>query len=204
LNSGNRRFDLPGAVSVTGGLALLVYAISKALSVGWETGRTIGLLAGSAAILAFFVAWELRRPTPLMPFSVFRNRSLSAANAVRFLLGGVTYATFFILTLYVQGDCGLVRIADGIDLPCCRRSDGDLGRDRAGIGDEGWPAVGDDARVLGPHRERARLYAPTGAWPLLARPAPGDTLELDDLPWRRATPSSVWLGSNLAHSADKR
>src|SRR2546428_518364 len=55
---GHRRFDVGGAVSVTGGLALLVYAISKAPDIGWATGRTIGLLIASVAILAAFVAWE--------------------------------------------------------------------------------------------------------------------------------------------------
>jgi len=114
VDLGHRRFDLPGAVSVTGGLALLVYAISKAPVVGWGAGRTIGLLVGSAVILAFFVAWELRQSAPLMPFSVFRNRSLSAANVVGFLLGAVIYANFFILTLYVQQILGWSALRTGL------------------------------------------------------------------------------------------
>src|ERR671927_415967 len=57
---GHRRFDAAGAVTVTGGLALLVYAISKAPDVGWGTARTILLLVGAAAALATFVAIELR------------------------------------------------------------------------------------------------------------------------------------------------
>src|ERR1043166_8516259 len=57
---GHRRFDAAGAVAVTGGLALFVYAISKAPDVGWGTGRTIGLIIASLPILAFFVIWELR------------------------------------------------------------------------------------------------------------------------------------------------
>src|SRR5436309_7165736 len=63
---GHRRFDAAGAVSVTGGLALLVYAISKAPDVGWATGRTIGLLIAAVAILAVFVGWELRTTAPLV------------------------------------------------------------------------------------------------------------------------------------------
>src|SRR6266536_2218742 len=99
---GHRRFDVPGAISVTAGLALLVYAISKAPDVGWGSGRTIGLLVLSAAILAAFVVWELRVTAPLTPFSVFRIRSLTAANVVGLMLGAVIYANFFLLTLYVQ------------------------------------------------------------------------------------------------------
>jgi EmrB/QacA subfamily drug resistance transporter len=111
---GHRRLDLPGAVSVTGGLALLVYAISKAPDVGWQTGRTIGLLVASAAILAAFVGWELRSRAPLVPFSVFRIRSLTAANVVGLMLGAVIYADFFILTLYVQQILGWSALKTGL------------------------------------------------------------------------------------------
>jgi EmrB/QacA subfamily drug resistance transporter len=100
---GHRRFDATGAVSVTGGLALFVYAISKAPDVGWATGRTIGLIIASGVILAAFVLWELRATAPLVPFTIFRIRTLTGANAVGLLLGATIYANFFILTLYVQG-----------------------------------------------------------------------------------------------------
>src|SRR5947209_5253526 len=62
---GHRRFDATGAVTVTGGLALFVYAISKAPDDGWATGNTIGRLAASIVILAAFVVWELRTTAPL-------------------------------------------------------------------------------------------------------------------------------------------
>ena len=99
---GHRSFDVGGALSVTGGLALLVYAISKAPDVGWATGRTIGLLVLSLVILAGFVVWELRTPNPLVPFEIFRIRTLTGANVAGLLLGATIYANFFILTLYVQ------------------------------------------------------------------------------------------------------
>ncbi len=98
----DRRFDAAGAVTVTGGLALLVYAISKAPDVGWGSARTILLLIASAVILAAFVLIELRGRAPLMPFSIFRIRSLLGANVVGFLLGAVIFADFFVLTFYVQ------------------------------------------------------------------------------------------------------
>jgi EmrB/QacA subfamily drug resistance transporter len=97
-----RRFDVAGAVTVTSGLALLVYAISKAPNVGWGSARTILLLIASAAILGLFILIELRGKAPLMPLGIFRNRSLSGANVVGFVLGMVIFANFFLLTLYVQ------------------------------------------------------------------------------------------------------
>ncbi|MFL5920176.1 MAG: MFS transporter, partial [Gaiellaceae bacterium] len=99
---GHRRFDAAGAITVTGGLALLVYAISKAPDVGWASARTILLLIASVAILGLFVLIELRSRSPLMPFRIFRIRSLLAANVVGFLLGAVIFANFLVLTLYVQ------------------------------------------------------------------------------------------------------
>jgi EmrB/QacA subfamily drug resistance transporter len=111
---GHRRFDAAGAVTVTGGLALLVYAISKAPDVGWATGRTIGLLIASVAILAVFVVIELRSRAPLVPFGVFRIRTLTGANIVGFLMGAALYANFFVLTLYVQQILGWSALKTGL------------------------------------------------------------------------------------------
>jgi EmrB/QacA subfamily drug resistance transporter len=111
---GHRRFDAAGAVSVTGGLALFVYAISKAPDVGWATGRTIGLLIASIVILAAFVGWEMRTTAPLVPFGIFRIRTLTGANVVGFLLGVTIYANFFILTLYVQQVLGWSALKTGL------------------------------------------------------------------------------------------
>ena len=109
-----RRFDVPGALTVTGGLALLVYAISKAPDVGWGSARTIVLLIGSVIVLAAFVVIELRESAPLMPFSIFRNRSLTAANVVALLMGMVIFANFFVLTLYVQQVLGWSPLRTGV------------------------------------------------------------------------------------------
>src|ERR671927_778152 len=111
---GHRRFDAAGAVTVTGGLALLVYAISKAPVVGWGSARTILLLLASVALLAAFTVWELRTSAPIMPFRIFRIRSLAAANVVGFLLGAVIFANFFVLTLYVQQVLGWSALKTGL------------------------------------------------------------------------------------------
>jgi EmrB/QacA subfamily drug resistance transporter len=97
-----RRYDAAGAVTVTSSLAILVYAISKAPDVGWGSTRTILLLIASAVLMAAFLAIEMRTRAPLMPSSIFRIRSVLAANIVGFLLGAVIFANFFVLTLYVQ------------------------------------------------------------------------------------------------------
>jgi EmrB/QacA subfamily drug resistance transporter len=95
-------FDVVGASTVTGGIALLVYAISKAPVDGWGSTETILLLIAAAVVLAFFLVWETRVPSPIMPLSIFRIRTLAGANIVGLLLGASIFADFFLLTLYVQ------------------------------------------------------------------------------------------------------
>jgi EmrB/QacA subfamily drug resistance transporter len=99
---GHRHFDLRGAVTVTGGLMLFVYALSRAPQSGWAATSTLVLLAASVAAIAGFVLIELRSPWPLLPMRMFRNRSLSTANAVIALIGAVMFSEFFVLTLYLQ------------------------------------------------------------------------------------------------------
>jgi EmrB/QacA subfamily drug resistance transporter len=111
---GHHRFDAWGAITVTSGLALLVYAISKAPDVGWGSARTILLLIASVAILAVFVAIEQRSRAPLVPFRIFRIRSVLGANVVGFLLGAVIFANFLVLTLYVQQVLGWSPLKTGI------------------------------------------------------------------------------------------
>jgi EmrB/QacA subfamily drug resistance transporter len=109
-----RSYDPLGALTVTGGLALMVYAISKAPDVGWATGRTIVLLAVAAALLAAFVVTEARVRAPLVPFRIFRLRTLTAANIVAVLLGAVIFSNFFLLTLYVQQVLGYSALKAGL------------------------------------------------------------------------------------------
>src|SRR5438874_2988521 len=111
---GVRRFDVAGAVTVTGGLALLVYAISKAPDYGWGSARTIGELIGSVALLVAFLVIEIRTPEPLMPLRIFRIRTLAGSNIVALLLGAVVFSNFFLLTLYVQQVLGYSALKTGI------------------------------------------------------------------------------------------
>jgi EmrB/QacA subfamily drug resistance transporter len=109
-----RRFDAAGAITVTAGLAVLVYAISKAPDDGWVATRTILLLIAAAILLTAFIVIEVRGRAPLMPFGIFRNRSLSGANVVGFLMGMVIFANFFVLTLYVQQVLGWSALKTGV------------------------------------------------------------------------------------------
>jgi EmrB/QacA subfamily drug resistance transporter len=98
----HRHFDFSGAVSVTGGLMLLVYAMTRAAEHGWGTVETIGLLGTSVAlVLAFFVI-ELRSKAPLLPLRIFRLRTLRGSNLVGLLVGAAIFSQFFLLTLYMQ------------------------------------------------------------------------------------------------------
>src|SRR5215470_10760103 len=83
----HRHFDIPGAASITGGLMLLVYAMTRAVQHGWGTSETIGLLALSAALIVAFVVIELRSTAPLLPMRMFRLRTLSGCNLAGLLLG---------------------------------------------------------------------------------------------------------------------
>jgi EmrB/QacA subfamily drug resistance transporter len=97
-----RRFDVLGAMAGTGGLVLLVDAISQAPQAGWGAARTIVLLAASAAVLITFVVIESRVNDPLLPLSIFRLRMLAGANVAGLLLGGSFFAFVFAGTLYMQ------------------------------------------------------------------------------------------------------
>ena len=95
-------FDVPGAALVTGGLVTLVYAITQANSYGWGSFATIGLFAGSLALLAAFVGWELRTAEPLMRFGILRLRTVSGANVAGLVMGTAMFGMFLMLTLYMQ------------------------------------------------------------------------------------------------------
>jgi EmrB/QacA subfamily drug resistance transporter len=108
-----RRYDPFGAVTVTGALVLIAYAIAQAPRVGWGAGRTIAELAGGAALLGAFLVIEQRGEAPLMPLQIFRLRTLAGANVVGFLLGASFYAFIFIGTLYMQQVLGYSALQGG-------------------------------------------------------------------------------------------
>jgi len=113
LDIEERRFDPFGAATGTGGLALLVYAISNAPQVGWSSTRTLSLLAATAALLIAFLVIETRAEAPLMPLRIFALRTLAGANAVSFLLGASFFGFIFVGTLYMQQVLGYSALQTG-------------------------------------------------------------------------------------------
>jgi EmrB/QacA subfamily drug resistance transporter len=107
-------FDLPGATLVTGGLVVLVYALTQAEQHGWGSAETIGLFAAAAAALGAFVAWEARTRDPLLPLSIFRLRTLVGANVANLLAGTVVFSMFLMLTLYMQRVLGYSPMRTGV------------------------------------------------------------------------------------------
>ena len=125
LIEGERRrrlvnFDAVGALLVTGGMLLLVYALVRAPIEGWGSARTVGELAGAGALLALFVFNELRQRAPLAPLSIFRINGLGFANVTQLVAFAGVLALFFFLTLYMQNVLGYSAIKTGLAyLPLC-------------------------------------------------------------------------------------
>ena len=99
----NRRLDLAGAVTVTAGMALVVFGIVSTGSYAWSSARTIATLAGGAVTLASFVVIEARfASNPIVPLRTFRRRTLTLANAQSTIVGAVVFGCYFFLSLYLQ------------------------------------------------------------------------------------------------------
>ena len=92
----------------------LVFAITQANDFGWSSPETIGLFAGAGVLLAAFVGWELRAKEPLVPFAIFKIRTLTAANIAGLILGTVTFSMFLMLTLYMQQVLGYSPMKTGV------------------------------------------------------------------------------------------
>ena len=110
----HRSFDVAGAVSITAGLMILVYAIVQAGEHGWTSARTIGLFGLAAVLHVAFVAIERRSKAPLVRLSIFGVRSLLAANVSMFLVASGLFAMFFFNTLYIQRVLGYGPLGAGL------------------------------------------------------------------------------------------
>jgi EmrB/QacA subfamily drug resistance transporter len=106
--------DVPGAVLVTAGLSMLVLGITQGQQWEWLSARTIGVFAASAVLLAAFALWEQRQKEPLVPFSIFRLQTLTAANVAGFIMGTALFSMFLMLTLYMQQVLGFSPIETGV------------------------------------------------------------------------------------------
>ena len=113
-DSATRHFDAAGAITVTAGLSVLAYAFLDASSAGWGSTKIVSLLVAAVALLGAFVAIEQRSAAPLVPFRIFRLRTLTGANVVGLLLGASLFSMFFFISLYMQQVLGYSPIHAGL------------------------------------------------------------------------------------------
>jgi EmrB/QacA subfamily drug resistance transporter len=111
------RLDVAGAVSVTAGLTLLVYGITRVQEVGLTAPTTLVSLASSVVLLALFVAVEGWVRHPLVPLGIFRSRPLLGANLVALTLTAATTPPMLLCTLYVQQVLGYPPAEAGLVFP---------------------------------------------------------------------------------------
>lgn len=109
-----KNYDIPGAISITAGLSLLVYALVNANSAGWGSTETLGLVAGAIALLVAFVFIESRASDPLVPFDIFSSRTRNGSYAVGLLLAASLFSMFFFVSLYMQQVLGWDALKAGL------------------------------------------------------------------------------------------
>ncbi|MEA2171235.1 MAG: hypothetical protein QOF76_4535 [Solirubrobacteraceae bacterium] len=113
-NEGKRTFDVAGAVSVTAGLSVLVYALVDAKDAGWTSFQTLALIGVAIALIMIFAGIELRSSAPLVPFGIFRNRTLTGANVCAIFVTMSLFSMFFFITLYLQNVLGYGPLKAGL------------------------------------------------------------------------------------------
>ena len=114
-DAARRELDLAGAITVTGGLTALVWGLIRSEQAGWGSGEVLGGFALAAALLGAFVVLETRvARSPLVPFSIFRSRLLSAGNVLSFLSFVPVIATWYFMTLYLQAVRGFTPMQTGV------------------------------------------------------------------------------------------
>jgi EmrB/QacA subfamily drug resistance transporter len=108
------RLDLPGAITVTAGMSLLVYGLNKAASSGWSSAATLGPIGAALVLLVTFIIIEVRSAQPLMRLSIFASRNRSGAYAVRFVTGAALASVLFFLTQFMQNILGFTPLKAGL------------------------------------------------------------------------------------------
>ncbi|MFI0444273.1 MFS transporter [Actinomadura sp. 6N118] len=109
-----RKFDLPGASSVTAGSTLLVFGLVEGPELGWGDPLVIGALVLAVVLLAVFTIVEARSADPLMPFRLFRNRSLTVGMAVTFIYMATFGVLPYFLTVLMQSVHGYSALQTGL------------------------------------------------------------------------------------------
>jgi EmrB/QacA subfamily drug resistance transporter len=108
------RMDVPGIVTLSGGLFLIVFGLIKASSWGWLASQTIGVIMAGVLALAVFVLIERRTAEPLLPMHLFANRSLSIGTVVVIVNFFALFGTLFFMTLFLQNVQGMSPVEAGV------------------------------------------------------------------------------------------
>ena len=111
--TGRTRYDIPGALTATGGLLAIVYGFTRAEADGWGATPVLALVLAGVALLAAFVAIELRSTHPLLPMRILADRNRGGSYVASLLVGIAMFATFLFLTYYFQGTLGYSAIRTG-------------------------------------------------------------------------------------------
>lgn len=106
--------DLPGAISITAALMLLVYGLVKAPAIGWTSDTSLWFFSGSLGLFAFFILNELKAKNPLVPLNIFRIRNVTASNIMQLPVTAGMFSTFFFTSLYVQTILGYSPVKTGL------------------------------------------------------------------------------------------
>ncbi|MFA5004421.1 MAG: MFS transporter [Candidatus Saccharimonadales bacterium] len=109
----HNELDLPGAISITAALMMLVYGLVEAPAHGWTSISSLGYFAGSIALVAFFIFNERRAKHPLVPLEIFRIRNVTAANLTMMPITAGMFSVFFFTSLYVQTVLGYSPVRTG-------------------------------------------------------------------------------------------
>ena len=112
--TGPRQYDIAGALSITVGITILVYALVDAVNEGWGSTQTLGLIAISLVLIAGFIVIERRARFPLVNFGIFRLRTLTGANIVAILVAMSLFSMFFFVSLYMQQVLGYGPLKAGV------------------------------------------------------------------------------------------
>ena len=108
------RVDVPGLLSLTTGLFLLVFGLLRGNEAGWGSAGVVGALAGAAVLLAVFVAVQARSSHPMLPLGLLRSRAFTGAQLTAFAISGSFFAVYLYLSLYLQSVLGLSALEAGL------------------------------------------------------------------------------------------
>ena len=148
----DRQLGIPGAIVITAAVMAMVFGVAEAPARGWGSSSTLGFIIGGLALLALFVAVELRSKNPLVAFGIFKIRNVLGANLAMIPIIAGVFSSFFFSSLYLQGVLGHTPTLTGLALlvtPAFISSDrrSHVEADRPAVSDRYCPGVVPNSRL---------------------------------------------------------